>query len=152
MTALRHKRPVEIFARGHHPVPRLGSPQAEPERFRRSPARQGPWCVLRRLICLLTVSGRCRAKFLLPSNPTPKIAGRRRTRPALTAWRKGCRWQTCSGRESRKIPATERCSAAAHGARAHGSARCHHVIVQCGIVLLQCNKTATTCVSYRKEN
>jgi len=37
-------------------------------------------------------------EFLLPSNPTPKNDGSRRTRPVHTACRKSCRSETSSGR------------------------------------------------------
>src|SRR5229473_5102228 len=65
------------------------------------------------------IFGRFRAKFLLPSNPTPKNDGSRRTRPVHTACRKSCRSETSSGRESRKSPpakaagsrAVDRCKA-----------------------------------------
>src|SRR5216683_4183396 len=65
------------------------------------------------------IFGRFRAKFLLPSNPTPKNDGSRRTRPVHTACRKSCRSETSSGRESRKGPpakaagsrAVDRCKA-----------------------------------------
>ena len=53
------------------------------------------------------IFGRFRVKFLLPSNPTPRNDGSRRTGPVPIACRKSCRLARCSHRESRKSPPAE---------------------------------------------